>query len=45
LPFGFAFVAPAVDFFASGADFFAVAFVAIFSKVYLVPANGVELSP
>jgi hypothetical protein len=33
LPFGFAFVAPAVVFFvASGADFFAVAFVAILVK-------------
>jgi hypothetical protein len=33
LPFGFAFVAPAADFFeASGADFFAVTFVAILVK-------------
>jgi hypothetical protein len=32
LPFGLAFVAPAVDFFVAGAAFLAVAFVAILVK-------------
>jgi hypothetical protein len=32
LPFGLALVAPAVDFFAAGAAFLAVAFVAILLK-------------
>ncbi|HVN56990.1 MAG TPA: hypothetical protein VMT63_01720 [Bacteroidales bacterium] len=43
LPFGFALDALAAAFFA-GAAFFAVAFVAML-VTFLVPANGVELSP